>query len=105
SAARTPEEQNNPWRLLDVPLADGAVPVVLDLNTALYSLHLWNGVGERFTVDDEQGEPITLEVVGLLKNSLLQGDVLLSEASFLAHFPQIGGYRFFLVDAAAPLDG
>ena len=39
SAARTPEDKANPWRLLDGPNApDGTVPVVLDKNTAMYSL-------------------------------------------------------------------
>ncbi|HUS38974.1 MAG TPA: FtsX-like permease family protein, partial [Pirellulales bacterium] len=44
---------NNPWDLLRQPLppgdnADGirTVPVILDQNTAMYSLHLWKGVGE-----------------------------------------------------------
>jgi ABC-type antimicrobial peptide transport system permease subunit len=39
--------------------------------------------------------------VGLLKNSLFQGDVLMSEAAFRRHFPQNDGYRLFLVATAA----
>ncbi len=98
SAATTPTEQANPWRLLEKPLGGDVVPVVLDLNTAMYSLHLWSGVGETFTIQDGQGRPLTLQVVGLLKNSMLQGEVLMSEADFLRHFPESQGYRFFLVD-------
>jgi ABC-type antimicrobial peptide transport system permease subunit len=41
---------------------------------------------------------LKLEVVGLLKNSMLQGDLLISEKAFLKHFPQTSGYRFFLVE-------
>ncbi|HEX7450152.1 MAG TPA: ABC transporter permease, partial [Pirellulales bacterium] len=103
TAATTAEEEKNPWRLLDRPLADGAdgekhVPVILDANTAAYSLHL-GGVGKTITVSDGRGGRLVLEVVGLLKNSIFQGDLLISEKAFLAHFPEISGYRFFLIDA------
>ena len=40
-----------------------------------------------------------LQIVGLLKNSIFQGDVLIGEASVSGStFPQVSGYRFFLVD-------
>ena len=77
------------------------VPVVLDANTATYSLHL-DGVGARFTIRDAADQPVTLQVVGLLKNSVLQGNVLMSEANFLRVFPDTGGYRFFLMEARKP---
>ncbi len=97
------EFNDNPWRSLQITLpADEngrrIVPVVLDANTANYSLHL-DGVGARFTIRDAADHPVTLEVVGLLKNSVLQGNVLMSEANFLRIFPDTGGYRFFLMEA------
>lgn len=98
SAAETPAEEKNPWLLLDKPLKNGAVPVVLDMNTAMYSLHLMSGVGETYAIQDGQGNPVTLQVVGLLKNSMLQGSLIVGEANFLKLFPEISGYRFFLVD-------
>jgi putative ABC transport system permease protein len=106
SAAATPEDRENPWLLLDRSLpasSDGiaSVPVVLDLNTAMYSLHLWQGVGEHFEINDDRGRKIRLEVVGLLANSIFQGDVLMSERQFLAHFPSASGFRMFLVDTPA----
>ncbi|MEX0866620.1 MAG: FtsX-like permease family protein [Pirellulales bacterium] len=96
--------RDNPWTLLDEPLepaADGTprVPAILDMNTALYSLQLWNGVGESFDIEDDQGQPLRLVVVALLKNSIFQGEVLIGEANFLAHFPEVNGYQVFLVDA------
>ncbi|TWT66828.1 FtsX-like permease family protein [Posidoniimonas polymericola] len=78
------------------------VPVVLDFNTAMYSLKLYGGVGSRLTIEDSAQSEVTLEVVGLLKNSLLQGDLLMSEANFLRLFPDTGGYRFFLVRSKLP---
>jgi ABC-type antimicrobial peptide transport system permease subunit len=74
------------------------VPAVLDKNTAMYSLHLYGGVGEEFEFDYD-GRPIRFRVAGLLENSLLQGSLLIGEADFRARFPQVSGYRYFLVDA------
>jgi hypothetical protein len=90
------------WERLRADLGqDGAnrpiVPVVLDASTAAYSLHL-KGVGSNLTIRDADNRPVTLEVVGLLKNSLLQGNLLISEQNFLRLFPDTGGYRFFLIE-------
>ncbi|MEO0529658.1 MAG: ABC transporter permease [Planctomycetota bacterium] len=88
----------SPWSVLAGSVADSdAVPVVLDFNTAVYSLKLYGGVGSRFTIRDELGEPFTVELAGLLKNSVLQGDLLMSEADFLRHFPSASGSQFFLI--------
>ncbi len=101
SAAESPAEKENPWLLLEKNLPDGddgtpIVPVVLDANTAIYSLH--KSLGESLDVDDGRGRTVHLQIVGMLSNSIFQGDVLLGERPFLAHFPQVSGYRFFLVD-------
>ncbi|HEX3999962.1 MAG TPA: FtsX-like permease family protein [Pirellulales bacterium] len=113
SAARTAEEEKNPWLLLDPKGRTspnrsrnaldsesdlgGRAPVVLDETTALYSLHL-DGVGSTFDITAEDGQTVPLVVVGLLQNSLFQGDVLMSEAALLRYFPGTSGYRFFLID-------
>ncbi len=98
SAAATPEEKANPWLLLSSPAVQGEpIPVVLDKNTAMYSLHLYRGIGEEFEVAYDGAKPLKLKVVGLLSNSILQGSVLMGEADFLRQFPEIGGYRFFLL--------
>jgi hypothetical protein len=91
----------NPWRFLDADLGpdvDGVprVPVVLEKTTADYSLHL-GGVGQTYDIRDGSGRPLRLVIVGLLAASLFQGDLLISEKAFLRHFPEQGGFRFFLV--------
>ena len=93
---------DKPWAALDADVgrdADGAaiVPAVLDMSTAVYSLHL-SGVGSQLTIRDAAGRPVTVQVVGLLENSVLQGNLLVSEANFLKMFPDTGGYRFFLLE-------
>ncbi|HEY2828085.1 MAG TPA: FtsX-like permease family protein, partial [Pirellulales bacterium] len=67
TAAKSPEQQKNPWLLLDRQsdananhnnsTTEGAppIPVVLDQNTALYSLHLYGGVGQTFDIDNPRG--------------------------------------------------
>jgi ABC-type lipoprotein release transport system permease subunit len=99
SAAENDAQRANPWLLLDKPTASGATPVVFDMNTAMYSLHLFGGVGETYTIDDGDGTQLELEIVGLLKNSIFQGDLLIGEANFLKAFPQTSGYELFLVES------
>lgn len=91
----------HPWQALQADLgidkhSRPIVPIVLDKNTATYSLHL-QGIGSRLTIQDQQNRPTTLQVVGLLSNSVLQGQLLMGEENFLRLFPTAGGYQFFLL--------
>ncbi len=97
SAADAPSRQN-PWHLLpETSTAPGEpIPVVLDKDTAMYSLQLYGGIGQKFTFayDDR---PVEFRVVGLLSLSVLHGNLLISEADFRQLFPDISGYRFALL--------
>jgi ABC-type antimicrobial peptide transport system permease subunit len=95
----------DPWRALNSGLGNDeqgkpVIPVVLDASTAIYSLHL-KGIGSQLKIRDAADQPVTLQVVGLLKNSVLQGNLLISEQYFLDRFPNTGGYRFFLIEKLA----
>ena len=98
SMAETDAELQNPWLLLEREFEDRAVPVVLDKNTAMYSMHLFmmSGAGTTFTLDHEDGRQITYRIVGLLSNSILQGKLMISAKTFQQQFPDIGGFHFFL---------
>lgn len=99
NAATTDAERANPWTLLQRKGDDKAVPVVLDQATAQYGLHL-GGVGTEFDLDVGEGRPpMQCRIVGLLANSVLQGMVILSEIEFTRRFPDVSGYRMFLVEA------
>jgi putative ABC transport system permease protein len=92
---------DKPWMGLNVDFGkDEAgreiVPVVLDASTAAYSLRV-GGVGSQFKIRDGAGRDVTLIVNGLLENSVLQGNVLMSESNFVKVFPDVAGYRFFLI--------
>ncbi|MFW6169243.1 MAG: FtsX-like permease family protein, partial [Planctomycetota bacterium] len=98
SAAKSDAERANPWRLIggrETP-SGRPVPVVIDKETAVYSLRLREGIGEEFTFEYD-GRPITFRVVGLLSLSVLHGNLLISEADFRRLFPDVSGYRYALI--------
>jgi ABC-type antimicrobial peptide transport system permease subunit len=94
----------SPWTLLkqDIEPIEGVaqIPVVVDAATAIYGLHL-SGVCDGLDMTDGHGQRVRFVVVGLLKNSLFQGDLLIGDAAFRRHFPQVNGFRSFLIDAPA----
>jgi hypothetical protein len=99
SAARSEQDRANPWRLLESPLPGGQVPVVIDKTTAMYGLGLLGGVGQQFQYEYELGVKIRFCVVGLLSGSILQGNLLIGQRQFQQCFPDIVGYRFFLIQS------
>src|SRR5262249_41726381 len=95
---------DKPGAALEVDLGrdetgEAIVPAVLDMSTAVYSLHL-SGIGSRLPIRDATGRGVTVQGVGRLENSVLQGNLLVSERNFLKLFPDTGGYRFFLIERA-----
>ena len=97
STATTDEQRADPWTLLNEPQSDGAIPVVIDKNTANYSLKIFAPGGIK-EVTYDSGETVKFRVVGFLANSILQGSLLVSEENFRKAFPDIPGYRYFLID-------
>jgi ABC-type antimicrobial peptide transport system permease subunit len=102
SLARTAEEKNNPWLLLNREPAGGAIPVIADANSLAYVLHL--KPGDTFMLEQGGGRAaVPLLIVGALSDSIFQSELLMSENNFLRLFPQEEGYRFFLLDQQAPV--
>jgi ABC-type antimicrobial peptide transport system permease subunit len=94
--AKTARQTDNLWLLLDEPLSDGAIPVFGEGNTVTWMLH--SGLGRELTVPDGRGNPVRLRIVGLLQDSIFQGELLMSEENFLRLYPRQEGYQFFLID-------
>jgi hypothetical protein len=86
----------NPWRLLGPPDHDGVVPAIVDATSLQYVLHA--SVGEVIVIDAETDRPVRLRVVASLADSMLQGEIIVSEASFLQVYPDVAGYRVALVE-------
>jgi putative ABC transport system permease protein len=97
SMAGTPEEERNPWLLLDTKPGDAVVPAIGDANTIRYILQ--RALGDEIVVRRGNGESIRLRLAAALKDSLFQGELLISEENFLRVFPEQEGYRFFMIDA------
>lgn len=89
----TINKTQNPWLLLEAPQPGSAVPAIADANSMTYSLHL--KLGEEFVVDQ-----VRFRIVAALRDSLFQGELLISEKNFLLLFPDAEGYRFFLLKVA-----
>lgn len=98
--AQNTEEERSPFAMLDRP-GDGSstapYPVILDLNTAMWSLHRGAKIGEIFSFEYD-GKTIYFQTVALLQNTLLQGYLLLGEDHFTDAFPTLSGYQAFLID-------
>ena len=95
-------DDKNPWSLLErnaTGSEEDPIPMILDQNTAMWSLQMMKGVGEKKSFEYTEGKPIYFQVVGMLMNSVLQGKILIGESNFEEQFPDINGYRFFLIDA------
>ena len=103
TAATTAAERQNPWKLLTASrrAADEPIPVVIDMNTAMYSLKPPASLGAELSITYEQSAPLNFRVVGLLENSVLQGSLLIGEADFERAFPEVSGYRYFLIASPA----
>lgn len=98
SLASSAEDRANPWRLLEQVQADRTIPVVADANSMTYVLHASLGDVVPIVRGDRT---IRLKVVAALADSMLQGELVMSEANFTTQFPEQQGYRFLLVDAPA----
>lgn len=92
----------NPFLLLREPVRsnkDGIpiIPMILDQNTAMYSLHLY-APGALLPLKNKSGETVLGEVVTFLSNSIFQSEILINERDLLRYFPEVQGYHFLLAD-------
>jgi putative ABC transport system permease protein len=102
SLADSDAERANPWVLLRRPLPGGEVPVIADATSLQYVLHA--AVGDTFSMDVGRDVPLVFRFVGALRDSVLQGELVMSEENFVRLFPAQQGYRLFLVEDPAVTD-
>lgn len=88
----------NPWSLLGTG-ADPKVAAFGDAHSVQWILH--SGLGKSLTIPDGRGEPVELELVGLLARSVFQSELLVAEADFERLFPDRSGYSVFLIAVPA----
>jgi ABC-type antimicrobial peptide transport system permease subunit len=90
-------DPESPWMVLDERLPEGVIPAVADLSVIVWGLG--KALGDVLTYSDEKGETFQIKLMGGLANSVFQGNIIISEKTFLEKYPSISGYRIFLVDA------
>jgi len=93
------ETKKNPWRVLAVSTPAGEpIPVILDKNTAMWSLKVYS-LGQEFTIDYDGVGPVTFKAAGFLANTVLQGSLLIGDQDFRRLFPEVSGYQYFLASS------
>jgi len=90
-------DPENPWMVLAKSLPEGQVPAVADLTVIVWGLG--KAVGDTLIYTDEKGDTFNLKLVGGLANSVFQGNIIISEETFIQKYPSSSGYRIFLLDA------
>ncbi|MHC4619247.1 MAG: FtsX-like permease family protein, partial [Planctomycetota bacterium] len=92
-------DKNQGWRLLNRDEGADVVPAVGDYPTVVWALG--KSVGDEIPYTDERGRAFKVRIVGTLKNSILQGSLIIAESNLVERFPSEQGYRVFLIDAPA----
>ena len=80
AVATRPEEQTNPWLLLNRRFEDGAIPVIGDATSLAYVFHL--AVGDDYVMQGPDNRPLRLRIVGSLRDSVLQSELIMGDAAF-----------------------
>jgi len=89
-------ESKKAWNLLNRDLGPDVVPAVGDYATVIWALG--KSVGDQLEYSDDKGNSFKLQIVGLLKNSILQGSLIIADDEFIRRFPSEEGYRMLLID-------
>ena len=90
------EASEEAWNLLNRDLGPDVVPAVGDYATVIWALG--KSVGDQLQYSDDKGNSFKLQIVGLLKNSILQGSLIIAGDEFIRRFPSEEGYRMLLID-------
>jgi putative ABC transport system permease protein len=89
--------QSNPWLLLDRDFGPDVVPAIGDAASIQWALG--KKIGDSLLYTGANGREFQVKIVGAVGNSILQGNLLISEKHFMQRFPTEAGYRMFLIDA------
>jgi putative ABC transport system permease protein len=92
--------QGSPWELLKQELGDGTIPAIGDYPTVYWGLG--KKIGDTLIYRNRAGEEITLLIVAMIRSSILQGSLVISEEAMARYFPEVEGYQAWLIDT--PVD-
>lgn len=90
-------ERGGFYPLNGTPLAEDEIACIGDFNSLMWALQ--KNVGDTIEMTDESGSVFKLRIIGAVKNSILQGNLVIDESEFIRKFPGENGYRMFYIDA------
>lgn len=102
SAMNHSDASSSPWALLELDSDEpDVVPAIGDQASITWAMH--KSIGDSIEYVDEYGRRFHVRIVATLRNSILQGSLIISDRAFRQRFPTEPGTRFLLIDA--PSDG
>lgn len=94
---KTIDKDSDPsWDVLNMKFQENVIPAIADYATITWALG--KSIGEDIEYIDEQGRGFKLRIVGVLKDSVFQGSLLINTVEFEKRFPSQQGYKVMLVD-------
>ena len=84
------------WEMLEDHFGRDVVPGVGDSATITWALG--KSVGDKIDYVDQRGRQFSVLIVGIIKTSILQGSLVISEEHFVERFSGVEGYQTFLID-------
>ncbi|MHC4553102.1 MAG: ABC transporter permease [Planctomycetota bacterium] len=93
------QQDVSPWLLLNEDFEENTIPAIADYSTVVWGLR--KKLGDTLNYRDENGIEFNIKIVGILKESILQGRLIVAEDDFVRRFPSVDGKTVFLVDADA----
>ena len=94
-------DTENPWLSLNLDLGNNVIPGIADETVIIWGLG--KSVGDTIEYLDENGDKFGIKLVAGLANSVFQGNILISEQSFIKRYPSESGYHLFLVNSPAEM--
>jgi putative ABC transport system permease protein len=92
-------EGSSAWSILSNIEPDGTIPGIADFNSIMWAMG--KSVGDVLVFQNTQGETFRVRLVAAVANSILQGNVIISESAFIKQYPNEPGYKTFLLDVPA----
>ncbi|MHC4739629.1 MAG: ABC transporter permease, partial [Planctomycetota bacterium] len=89
--------KTNGWDLLNLSLGNDVAAAVGDEATVKWALG--KSIGDEIDYTDDRGQKFRLRIIAIVKNSILQGGLLIAEEEFIRRFLSEEGHRMFLIDA------
>ena len=91
------DRDTSPWLMLQEDFGDNVVPAIGDGGSVAWALH--KKLGDSLAYRDEAGNAFSVRIVGTVADSILQGNLIISDDHMRERFPSASGYRMFLIDA------